>query len=210
MTTRGTGVDKEFRSDAHEIALMMPQLIQGLQSQRDVLAGLQSQQAETAQILKSLTHDLSIVKEDRVKEDRRIEERVLNLESRTSTPVTQMVSMLGSAVAMAVPLGLLIWFGIGGQITSVRDSLTRDIVSVSERVGQIYDRHTEHTADGHPPRVEARVDSIKAQLEDQINSTKERFDRREDRMEEDFREVRTRLQELEKRTGVLFKGGNPY
>lgn len=202
--------DKQMRSDAHEIALMMPQLISGLHAQRDVLAGLQAQQAETAQILKSLTQDLSIVKEDRVKEDRRIEERVLNLESRTSTPITQMVSMLGSAVAMAVPLGLLIWFGIGGQITAVRDSLTRDVMAISERVGQLYTRHTEHTADGHPSRFDAKVDSVKAMLEGQVQNTKERFDRREDRMEEDFREVRTRLQEIEKRTGILFKEGKPY
>ena len=108
---------------------------------------------------------------------------------RAKTQWSVIFGTVGAATAM---------LGLVGAIVAY--AWVSDINQVGEKLANLEDRfHAHATEAGHPAGVLSRLDALRENMKDanaQINARLDRYD--------------DRISELQKRTGVLFKEGEPY
>ena len=194
----------QMEEDHQSLILLVPQLVSGMNQQRDILAALQASQEKTNTIQEHMLAELKVLKDDRITGDRRIEERLSGLElqyhASRQAPWSLLLSATGIAVSIAGIVGGLVYFAISSE--------TNDLRQIVDRNYEVMQEHNRLA--GHPHSVIEKIEALDKRLQSQIQATNDRFDRREERWNHMVDSINSKLDELTKRVHPLYKEGKPY
>ena len=101
-------------------------------------------------------------------------------------------------------------FVLGGFGTVIGYAYISNLDDQANRLANVSNKFDAHISNGHPTSVIARIDANKEAIEGQIISNRRDTDALIEQFQAREKEVNERLRYLERRTGTLFKGGEPY